>query len=110
MRFESCVTSGEINTDFGLQYPSSDCNSSNKTRAWKNKHLGLMKVMHLSQGKGRSVELSVLREKHVNTKSFHQSLMDVLIFSGQQGSPWQHTVITYLKGSWLFKMDCSINL
>lgn len=31
------------------------------------------------------MELNVLREKHVNTKSLHQPLMDVLIFSGQHG-------------------------
>lgn len=68
-----------------------------------------MKVTHLSQGRGWNVQLSVPREKHVNTTSFQQPLMDVVRFSGQRGSPRQRTVITYLKGSWLLQIDCLVH-
>lgn len=101
LKFWSHVTTGEVNSDFCLQYPSTNCNSSNKMRAWKNKHLGLRKSNVFVSGQGLNVQLSVSREKHVNTLSFHQPLMDVLIFAGQHGSPWQCTKITYLRGSWL---------
>lgn len=39
--------------------------------------------MCLSRGRGWMEAKCVPREKHVNKKSFHQPLMDVLIFSGQ---------------------------